>query len=98
MNRVDFRRTFWFLVGPNESWEIMEPFAGSSPGGLGCDSSGRRPLRTPTPLLVACTVLHGTVVRPVPYRLRPTSRSPAQREVRTFILTVLPDTPRAHGA
>jgi hypothetical protein len=65
VNGVDYRGEFWFPVGPNELWETIERFDRFETWwawlrNFGADSDG----------LVAGNMLHGTVVPPLPYRLR----------------------------
>jgi hypothetical protein len=65
MNRVDYRGAFWFPVSPDELWETIERFDQFESWWawlrkFGADTEG----------LIAGNALHGTVVPPVPYRLR----------------------------
>jgi hypothetical protein len=65
VNRIDYRGAFWFPVGPDELWETLERFEAFESWWpwlreFGADTAG----------LVPGNVLHGTVVPPVPYRLR----------------------------
>jgi hypothetical protein len=65
MNRVDFQGEFWFPVTPERLWVTIEQFHlfASWWGWL-------REFRADGAGLTAGNVLHGTVVPPVPYRLR----------------------------
>ena len=65
MNRVDFHGEFWFPVTPEQLWVMIEQFDlfASWWGWL-------REFRADGAGLVAGNKLHGTVVPPVPYRLR----------------------------
>jgi uncharacterized protein YndB with AHSA1/START domain len=65
VNRVDYRGAFWFPVPPQQLWEIIERFeAFESWWGWLAD------FRAGGGGLVDGNVLHGTVIPPVPYRLR----------------------------
>lgn len=65
VNRVDYHEAFWFPVTPDQLWAIVERFDQFESwwGWL-------RDFRAGEGGLVAGNVLHGTVVPPVPYRLR----------------------------
>lgn len=65
MNRVDYHEAFWFPVTPDQLWATVERFDRFESwwGWL-------RDFRADEGGLVAGNVLHGTVVPPVPYRLR----------------------------
>jgi uncharacterized protein YndB with AHSA1/START domain len=65
MNRVDYQGEFWFPVTPERLWVTIEQFDlfASWWGWL-------REFRADGAGLTAGNVLHGTVVPPVPYRVR----------------------------
>jgi hypothetical protein len=65
VNRVDYHETFWFPVTPGQLWAIVERFDLFEVwwGWL-------RDFRADQGGIVDGNVLHGTVVPPVPYRLR----------------------------
>jgi hypothetical protein len=65
VNRIDYRGAFWFPVGPNELWETIERFDRFESWWAWLRHFG-----ADTDRLVAGNVLHGTVIPPVPYRLR----------------------------
>ena len=65
MNRIDYSGAFWFPVGPNELWETIERFDRFESWWAWLRDFG-----ADTETLVAGNVLHGTVIPPVPYRLR----------------------------
>lgn len=65
MNRFDHRASFWFPVAPSDLWDTIERFDEFESWwpwlwSFTADAAG----------LVDGNVLHGTVVPPVPYRLR----------------------------
>ena len=65
MNRIDYRGAFWFPVRPGDLWEVIEKFDQFESWwawleDFGAEADG----------LVAGNALHGTVIPPVPYRLR----------------------------
>jgi hypothetical protein len=65
VNRVDYHETFWFPVAPEQLWAIVERFDRFELWwawlrDFWADQAG----------LVEGNVLHGTVVPPLPYRLR----------------------------
>jgi hypothetical protein len=69
VSRVDYHGEFWFPVSPSRLWETIERFEDFESwwgwlADFGADGSG----------LVDGNVLHGTVIPPVPYRLRLTIR------------------------
>jgi hypothetical protein len=69
VNRVDYHGEFWFPVPPAQLWEVIERFKEfESWWGWLAD------FRADCGGLVAGNVLHGTVIPPVPYRLRLTVR------------------------
>jgi hypothetical protein len=63
--RIDYRGVFWFPVGPDDMWETIERFDRFESWW-----AWLRDFETDSDQLVAGNVLHGTVVPPVPYRLR----------------------------
>lgn len=65
MNRVDYRGAFWFPVGPDELWGTIERFDQFESWWVWL-----RKFDADTDGLIAGNALHGTVVPPVPYRLR----------------------------
>ena len=65
MNQVEYQASFWFPVTPPQIWAIIERFDLFESwwawlGDFRADDGG----------LVTGNVLHGTVIPPVPYRLR----------------------------
>jgi hypothetical protein len=65
MNRVDYQASFWFPLPPPQMWAIIEQFdLFESWWGWLAD------FRADDDGLVNGNVLHGTVIPPVPYRLR----------------------------
>jgi len=65
VSRVDYRGAFWFPVLPGELWDTVEQLER-----FGTWWSWLQDFTSDTGELVAGNVLHGTVVPPVPYRLR----------------------------
>jgi hypothetical protein len=65
VNRVEYREEFWFPVTPDQLWVLAGRFDQFESwwGWL-------REFRTEQGGLVAGNVLHGTIIPPVPYRLR----------------------------
>lgn len=65
MNQVDFQGEFWFPVTPERLWVTIEQFDLFTSWW-----AWLREFRADAGGLTAGNVLHGTVVPPVPYRLR----------------------------